>query len=422
MTLVRGLQLRIEGTADDDGWIRVCCLSHKYSKMLDQTAIHPVRPIRPQVFLNGFSCVRPTLKKMLLLLFFQLFAFSQITWGGIVPKTVNDNAGTSSTNTIPDHITTSPALSTPLVPISSPIEPSSSMDIPTPPANGNSSSSSLNSATLDTSIRSQLGPILGESIGGAVALGGFIIITLLLRKTSKQLGWPGESSPPDDAQGDHGGYESRQRPSPTHLGKQKQKARDHFGEGDEVYMLQTMGYRDDSNNSHTWRNYHASNSRYYCPRSTSITPTPDTMPSEAGISRVPTRAAVGPRPNPRLLPQLPSHLRRESEQSGMSIIDIEAVAKEVAKILMLPGPATPTSLGGETMIQGGPERASEKWNGDRMVSKSWKLEQERLEHGGRSASGSPPNGNSSSRESPMTPLPLYHSRQSLLAHDLGKIV
>ncbi|KAJ4486684.1 hypothetical protein C8J55DRAFT_508339 [Lentinula edodes] len=252
------------------------------------------------------------LRTIEMMLFLWILVLSQLVWGAIVQVAVNEVEETSP-------MINNTAINSP-VPVTGSISLVSTSAIGT--AQGPSSDISTGSLNSDNF---QLASIIGESVGGAVALGGFIVITLILRRTARQLGWPG-NPPRRDLERGHSGYGTgdpgRKKPSPLSLGKQR--ATDPGG-GDQEFMLQTPNHGfDDSRGS---RNQYTSN--------------PDT-PFEVGMS---SRARMGPRPNPRLL--YPSNLSgRESERS--SNIDINALAKEVAKILMQP-PAAPSSIAGDTI-------------------------------------------------------------------------
>ncbi|KAJ3719648.1 hypothetical protein DFJ43DRAFT_1159103 [Lentinula guzmanii] len=287
-----------------------------------------------------------TLRKMHMLIFLQALVFSQLMRAATVQVTVEDVIETSTE--INSIVTNSSIPSTLLLP-TSPVVTSLSSAAPIAPASDDLSSSSTSSNDF------QIGPIIGESIGGAVALGGFITITLLLRRTSKRLGWPGNSSYDIDTERGHGGHGPKRptRPPPlTSLGKQRAT---NTGDGDEVYMLQTMGYRDYNIDHRDGRNYGTLNSSHSLTQSESVAPDMQSSTPEVGMSRSHTR--MGPRPNPRLCPKNSNH---HCGESGSSKIDVEALAKEVAKILMQP--PTPSSLGGETVQV----EHLETWKSDKM--------------------------------------------------------
>ncbi|KAJ3994550.1 hypothetical protein F5050DRAFT_1809485 [Lentinula boryana] len=326
-----------------------------------------------------------TIREMHVLIFLQALVFSQLMRAATVQVTVEDVIETSTE--INSTVTNSSTL---LLPTSTVVT-SLSSAAPIAPASSDLSSSSTSSNDF------QIGPIIGESIGGAVALGGFITISLLLRRTSKRLGWPGNSSYDIDTERGHGGHGPKRptRPPPlTNLGKQRAP---NPGDVGEVYMLQTMGYRDYNDDNRDGSNYGALSSSYNLTQSVSVTPDMQSSTPEVGMLRSHTR--MGPRPNPRLCPKNENH---HCGESGSSKIDVEALAKEVAKILMQP--QTPSSLGGETIQV----EHLQTWKRDKMGYRI--CNQERLEDNARTTrnpNGGLSNENLTSQDSHSTAPPLY---------------
>ncbi|KAJ4490496.1 hypothetical protein J3R30DRAFT_92196 [Lentinula aciculospora] len=321
----------------------------------------------------------------------QILVLTRLTWGATVQVTVKEvvSMGINNTVTIPSAPVTS---CIPPMPASIIRFAASSPVMSAAPASGD-----ISTGSSISSNDSQLGPIIGGSIGGGVALAGFVIITLILRKTSERLGWVGDSTNQHDTESGHGSYgvgrtNHPEAPPPTNLGKQR--ATDTEGEGD-MYMLQQLGYKsnysgDDGNQYTSNANCHVQSSR-----------NPD-IPSEP--SSMPSRTRMGPRPNPRLR-SASNRSRRESEESAN--IDINALAKEVAKILMQPPP--PSSLGGNTIEEDWREHQLMKGDKRRSIDNPECTKSDAHPEGISGGSSS----ENISRDTHSTAPPLYRSHQSL---------